>query len=169
MDPETLVPALRAAVAALDPNLPVHNLRTMEAQITETLFAERLLMQTTAVFAALATLLAASGLYGVLAYNIARRTREIGIRMAIGASAADVRRMVLSEVAWMLGVGTLAGLAGAHAGARAVASLLYGMEPGDPAIYAAATVMLTLVGLAAAGVPTRRATRVNPVVALRYE
>ncbi len=85
------------------------------------------------------------------------------------ASGADVRRMVLGEVAWMLGVGALLGLAGAYAGARAVASLLYGLEPSDPAICAAAATVLTLVALAAAGVPTRRATRVNPVVALRYE
>ena len=141
----------------------------MEAQISENLTATRLLTQMTMGFAALAALLAGIGLYGVLAYNVARRTREIGIRMAIGATGGDVRWMVLREVGWMLGLGTALGLAGAFAGSRVVGSMLYGMTATDPLVFAASAALLGAIALIAAYVPTLRATRVDPIRALRFE
>ena len=169
VDPGSIVPQIRRTVASLDPNLPIAQLKTMQAQLEENIFVERLLMRMTLSFAALATLLAAIGLYGVLAYNVARRTREIGIRMAIGATAGDVRKMVMGEVAVMLGIGMALGLAGAFAAGRLVGSLLFGMEPSDPPVYLAAAMVIALIALGAAYVPAVRATRVDPMNALRYE
>jgi ABC-type antimicrobial peptide transport system permease subunit len=169
VDPESIAPQIRRAVASLDPNLPIDSVKTMETQMSENLSSKRVLTQMTLAFAGLAALLAGIGLYGVLAYNIARRTREIGIRMAIGATGADVRRMVVGEVGVMLAVGAVLGLAGAYAGSRVVGSLLFGMTPNDPVVFAGAAALLILVAVIAAYVPTLRATRVNPLQALRYE
>jgi len=113
--------------------------------------------------------LAAVGLYGVLAYNVARRTREIGIRLALGAGLAHVRRLVLREVALMLGIGTAAGLAAAAAAGKFVQSFLFGMKPLDAAVYGVAAGLLWLIAMGAAYMPVRRATSVDPMVALRYE
>jgi ABC-type antimicrobial peptide transport system permease subunit len=141
----------------------------MQAQIGENLFAERLLSSLTASFAGLATVLAAIGLYGVLAYNVSRRTREIGIRMALGAETGDVRRLVIREVAVMLAIGTAIGLASAAGAGTLISSQLYGLRYWDPTIYVSAAVILWLIALAAAYIPTRRATNVDPMVALRDE
>jgi predicted permease len=167
--PANAAPLLQRAVAEIDPNLPLRELKTMQRQIEENLFEERIMSTLTASFAGLATLLAAVGLYGVLAYNIARRTREIGIRMALGAGARKVRALVVREVAWMLGLGTVAGVTGAAAGGKLVQSMLYGMQPWDALVYGSAVALLWLVALAAAYVPASRATRVHPMIALRYE
>ena len=156
-------------VSSLDPNLPIDELKTMEAQIYENLTSTRLLTSLTVGFAALAAFLAGLGLYGVLAYNVARRTREIGIRMAIGATGADVRRMVAAEVGIMLAIGAVLGLVGAYAGAQVLSSQLFGMSAHDPVIFAGATVLLALVALVAAYVPALRATRVDPMSALRHD
>ena len=169
LDPEHIAPQVQRTVASLDPNLPLRDLKTMEAQIEENMFAERMLSTLTSAFAALATLLAAVGLYGVLAYNVARRTREIGIRMALGAGAPHVRRLVVREVAFMLAIGTAAGIAAAAAAGKFVQSFLFGMKPLDGAVYGVAAVLLWLIALGAAYVPARRATNVDPMVALRYE
>ncbi|HMC61278.1 MAG TPA: ABC transporter permease, partial [Candidatus Solibacter sp.] len=169
LDPEHTAPAVRRAVASLDPNLPVRELKTMEAQIEENMFAERMLSTLTTAFASLATLLAAVGLYGVLAYNVARRTREIGIRMALGAGSAQVRRLVVREVAFMLAAGTAAGVAAAAAAGKFVQSFLFGMKPLDAVVYGLAAGLLWLIALGAAYLPVRRATSVDPMVALRYE
>ena len=117
----------------------------------------------------LATLLAAIGLYGVLAYTVAQRTREIGVRMALGADARRVRVMVLRQVAWMMLVGGVIGLAGAIGLGRAGQSLLYGLQGHDPVVLAISLVVLLLVALGAGYVPARRASQVDPVQALRYE
>jgi ABC-type antimicrobial peptide transport system permease subunit len=167
--PEAAAPSIRREVAALDSNLPIRNLRTMEAQISDNTAPARLLSTLTATFAGLATLLAAIGLYGVLAYNVARRTREIGIRMALGATAPHVRGLVARDVVIMLGIGAAIGLAAAAGASRLLKSVLFEMQPWDPAVFGSAAGLLVLVALAAAYVPTRRATAVDPIVALRYE
>jgi len=123
----------------------------------------------TACFAGLATLLAALGLYGVLAYNVARRTREIGIRMALGANTSDVRALVVRQTGNILAAGAAAGVGAAAAAGKLVESVLYGMKPWDPAVYAAALAVLGTIALIAAYVPARRASAVDPLVALRYE
>lgn len=169
IDPRQIAAQIRREVAALDSNLPIGNLKTMQVQIEENLFAERLLSTLTASFAGLATLLAAIGLYGVLAYNVSRRTREIGIRMALGAEAGHVRGLVIREVAVMLAIGTAIGLASAAGAGTLIRSQLYGLEYWDPTIYVSAAVLLWLIALAAAYIPTRRATNVDPMVALRDE
>ncbi len=169
LDPERIIPLVRREVLSLDPNLPIRDFKTMEAQIQENLFAESLLARLTAIFAGLATLLAAIGLYGVLAFNVARRTREIGIRMALGAGAGHVRSLVAREVAVMFLIGSAIGVAGAAAAGRFVQSILFGMEPWDPATYVLAALALGIVACAAAYLPTRRATNIDPNVALRQE
>jgi predicted permease len=169
IEPSAVAGLVRREVAALDPYLPVRDLKTMEQQLEEQVFVERLFSALTGSFAGLATLLAAIGMYGVLAYNVARRTREIGVRMALGAPAGRVRGLVLRETSWMLGVGTAFGLASAAALGRLVQAMLFGLEPWDPAIYSGAAVALGAIALFAAYIPARRATRVDPVVALRHE
>jgi len=168
-DPLQAAGAIRAAVADLDPNLPVLNMRTLQAQIDANVANERLLSYLTGTFAALATLLAAIGLYGVLAFNVARRTREIGIRIALGAGVSQVRRLVLVDIAWIIAVGTAIGLAAAAAAAQLVRSVLFNTAPGDPVVYAGAAGVLAAIAVAAAYVPVRRATGVDPMIALRYE
>jgi putative ABC transport system permease protein len=121
------------------------------------------------LFGSLATLLAMIGLYGVMAYSVARRTREIGIRMALGAGAGHVRGLVVRDVFLMLGIGGLVGLSAAAAVGKLVESVLYGMRPWDPLVYTGATVVLGVIALAAAYLPARRATAVDPMTALRYE
>jgi predicted permease len=168
-DPLQMASAVRGAVASIDPNLPLVNLRTMQAQIDANMANERLLSMLTGAFAGLATLLAAVGLYGVLAFNVARRTREIGIRMALGAGVAQVRRLVVGEVLLIIGMGTAIGLTAAWFAGTLVQSVLFGTQPADPWVFASAAGVLGLIALAAAYVPVRRATGVDPMIALRYE
>lgn len=167
--PETLLPTIGAQVSALDPNLPVRELRTMEAHLASRMSNEQLLSRLTGIFGALATLLAAIGLYGVLAFNVARRTREIGIRIALGAPARHVRGLIVREIAIVLGVGVAIGAAGAFAVGRKVESVLYGVTARDPLPYVFAIVALGLVAMIAAYLPARRATTVDPLVALKGE
>ena len=168
-DPLQAAGAVRGAVASFDANLPLVNLRTMQAQIDANVANERLLSLLTGTFAGLATLLAAVGLYGVLAFNVARRTREIGIRMALGAGAAQVRRLVVREALLIIAIGMLVGLTAAWFAGALVQSVLFGTQPGDPWVYASAAAMLGFIALVAAYVPVRRATSVDPMIALRYE
>jgi ABC-type antimicrobial peptide transport system permease subunit len=141
----------------------------MEQQIEENLAGERLISRLTGTFGVLATVLASLGLYGVLSYNVARRTREIGIRIALGADTARVRRMVVREVVVTFLSGTAVGVAAAIGVGTLLESLLYGMKPLDPTVYASTIAILALVALAAAYGPARRASRVDPMLALRHD
>jgi predicted permease len=168
-DPLLMANALRETVRGADPNLPVYELKTVQRVVDEDLFAERIIAGLSAVFGGLAALLAALGIYGVLAYLVVQRTREIGIRVALGAASGQVRWLVFREVGWMMMTGTLVGLPMAYGLARLSESLLYGVHAGDLPVYAASLGVICLVGLAACYLPSRRATRIDPIVALRYE
>ena len=168
-DPTLLGSALQSVVRQEDPNLPVYDLKTMGRVLDEDLFSARIVAVLSAGFAGLAGLLAALGIYGVLAYVVVQRTREIGIRMALGAAASDVRLMILQEVGAMVLIGVGVGLPLSYGLARFSESLLYGVHAGDPAVYAGGLALIGLIALAACFIPARRATRVDPLVALRYE
>jgi predicted permease len=161
--------AIRDVMRRIDPNLPIEELKTMPQQVKENLFLDRMISTVSAAFALLATLLAAVGLYGVLAYSVAQRTREIGVRMALGADQSKVRGMVLRQVGIMTAIGGVIGMLGAYGLGRAAKSLLYQLEGHDPAVFAIAAVVLTLVALGAGLLPAMRASRVDPMQALRYE
>jgi predicted permease len=167
--PETVLAAVQHEVALLDPEVAVQRLKTMQRQLDDNLAGERGVSLLAVAFGALATLLAALGLYGVLAYNVALRTREIGIRMALGAGAREVRALLGREITTMLGIGGIIGIAGAAVAGRSVQAMLYGVPPWDPSVYVTAAAALGLIALAAAYVPARRATRIDPVRALRHD
>jgi len=168
-DPLLLGTALQGEVRQMDANLPVYDLKTMERVVDEDLFSARMVAVLSASFAGLAGLLAALGIYGVLAYVVVQRTREIGIRMALGAVAGHVRLMILREVGLMVLIGVAVGLPAAYGLARLSESLLFGVHASDPAVYAVGLGLIGFIALAACSIPARRATRVDPLVALRYE
>jgi predicted permease len=161
--------AARQVVQRLDPNIPIFDMKSMETQVDESLFLERLVAALSMLFGALATALAAVGLYGVMSYTVSRRTREIGIRMALGAERAAVLWMVLREVTVMAVAGIVVGVPVALGLSRFVQSQLFGLSPTDPITLATAAFTLTLVALFAGYIPARRATLVDPMLALRYE
>jgi len=168
-DPLLAVSALRSAVQGLDANLPIFGIKTMERVVDEDLFGERMVAALSATFGTLAALLAAMGIYGVLAYLVVQRTREIGIRMALGAETAHVRYLIVKEVGTMVLLGVAVGLPLAYGLARFSESLLFGVHASDPAVYALGLALIVLIALAACYIPARRATRVDPLIALRYE
>src|ERR1019366_2259565 len=168
-DPKAVFAAFRREVGGLDPSLPITSLRTMEDQIDESLSAQRAMAALSAFFGILATLLAAVGLYGVMAYTVTRRTREIGIRLALGAGRASLLNLVLREVALLTAAGVAIAIPVALAVTRLVRSELYGIVPNDPLSIAAAALVLASVALLAGYIPAERATRVDPLTALRYE
>jgi predicted permease len=167
--PEQVLRAVPAAVARLDRTLPVAMLKPLRQQARESVYLDRMVGALSAGFAALATLLAAVGLFGVLAYSVAQRRREIGVRMALGADAGRVRALVLRQTTTMVLVGGAIGVAGALALGRLAGSLLFELQAHDPAVLAAATVVVVLVAFGAAWLPARRAARVSPAGALRGE
>lgn len=169
LDPAVTIPQLRALVRELDPNAPMFRVQTMAQQKNRALAMERATATFLSGFGVLALLLAALGIYGVLAYAVSRRTREIGVRIALGAGVGDVLRLVLRQGLWLAGVGVAAGFAGALAAAHSLRSFLYGIQPLDPLTFAVVGGVLVLVALLACWLPARRATRVDPVVALRVE
>jgi putative ABC transport system permease protein len=169
LPPEALMNAVRETVARVEPTMPVWNLQTMEQQLQANIAVERFITGTSLAFAVLATALAALGLYGVLAFSVAQRAREIGLRVALGAPTGRIRGMVLRQVARMAVIGIVLGAAAAALLGRAAQSILFGVEAGDPLMVAAAAVILAAVTLAAAYVPARRAARVDPMSVLRYE
>jgi predicted permease len=168
-DPVSLATAVRKAVRDNDGKLSIFDLRTLVAQVDDIVFTDRLVTYFSLALGLLASLLAAVGLYGVMAYVVARRTREIGIRMALGASQRNVAGMVLQEIAGIAGVGLIVGLTAAYALGRTLESLLFGVKASDPFVFVAATGLLIVVAALAGWLPARSAARVDPMVALRYE
>jgi predicted permease len=168
-DPNQAMSAVRSKVRDMDPNLPIFDMRTTEVQINNSLSTERMIASLSAVFGFLATLLAVIGLYGVMAYAVAQRIREVGIRMALGAARGNVIWMVMREVLLLVSIGVTAGVAASLALTRVVQSQLFGLTPHDPQTLVLATVALAMVACAAGYVPAFRASRLDPMAALRYE
>ena len=168
-DPMPLAPTIRQTIARLDRTATVYNIRTAEETIGRSLLRERLVATITTLFGGLALLLATIGLYGVLSYGVSQRTREFGIRIAIGAEAGRILGLVLREAAWVIAAGVGVGLAAAWALGRTIRHLLYGVEPADPLSTALAVTLLVAAAVLAAWVPAWRASRIDPIRALRYE
>jgi predicted permease len=168
-DPTALVNAVRTIVASADNHLPIFDVRTQTEQIARTHFQERLLSRLSSFFAVLATVLACIGLYGLLSYEVAMRTRELGIRMALGAQKAHLMKLIVRRGILLSLAGVVLGIAGAFALTRFMASMLYNVRPNDPGTFVAVAALLILVAMAACGVPALRAVRVDPLVALRSE
>ena len=169
LSPAAILPALRNAVESIDKDLPLRDIRTQTEQIDASISQERLFATLTGSFGILALILACIGIYGIMAYNVACRTNEIGVRMALGARTRQVLFMILRESSWLAILGIIGGLIAAVALTRFVGSMLYGLKPADPATLIAATLILLTVAVAAAYGPARRASRIDPMQALRHE
>jgi putative ABC transport system permease protein len=168
-DPGALTTAMRRAIQSLDPDMPLYEVHTMNEAIYQGLWENRIWVGMMSVFAALALIIAAIGIYGVMAYSVAQRTQEIGIRMALGAARRDVMRLIVGQAVRLTVLGIGIGLAGAYALTRLMASMLFGVSAGDPPTFVAVTVILAASSILAAWLPAERATRVDPMVALRTE
>jgi predicted permease len=169
MQPALLMPALRRVVQSVDPDLPMIDVRTQREQINATIQIQRALAALTTGFGVLALTLACVGIYGVMAYNVAQRTNEIGIRLALGARPAQLRVMILRESTGVTLAGIVVGMAAALMLTRAVKSMLYGIEPNDPVTFLSGILLLIGVALAASWIPAKRAAGVQPMEALRHE
>lgn len=167
--PSALAAAIRRELRSIDRSVPLFQVRTIQQQINGALGEERLMAGLVAAFGGLATLLAVLGLYGVTLYDVNRRTREIGIRAALGAQSGDVVRWLMREMLAIVSIGILLGTAGTLAASRLIGSFLYGLEATDPRTITVAALLLTTTTLLAAYLPARRASHVDPMVALRYE
>lgn len=160
------MPLLRAALAEVDPNLPLADVQTLDEVVTESVASVRFITMLLGAFAGVAMLLALAGVYGVLAYSVSRRTTEIGVRLALGASHGSVMRLVVTQGMRPVLVGVGAGLAGAFVLSRLMTSFLFGVTPADPLTYAAAAAALTLAGALSCYVPARQTLAIDPVTAL---
>jgi len=169
MKPEAITPLLRATVQKIDPNLPLLDIRTQQQQIDATMQQERMFASLTLGFGVLALALACVGIYGIMAYTVSQRTNEIGIRLALGAERSQVRGMVLRDTGQLALLGVTTGLAGALALGQLVKSMLYGLQPADPVSLLGASCLLLIVAMVAGWVPAMRASRVEPMEALRHE
>jgi putative ABC transport system permease protein len=168
-DPNQLVASVRQQVKAVDPDQPIYNIRTMDEIRAESIAPERLNLTLLSIFAGIALVLAIVGIYGVMSYAVTQRTHEIGIRMAIGAQAWDVFRMILKQGMTLALIGIGIGLVGAFALTRLMRTMLFDIAPTDPLTFGLIATLLTTVALVACYLPGRRATKVDPVVSLRYE
>ncbi len=168
-DPMNLAAAIRTEAQAIDKDQPIDKLTTMASVVGASIATRRFYGQLLGAFAVLAFILASVGIYGIVSYSVAQRTREIGIRMALGAKQSDVLRLVLAEGSWLTMLGVILGLAGAFAATRVLTSLLFEVKPTDPVTFIGLSILLATVALLASYIPARRATKVDPLVALRYE
>jgi ABC-type antimicrobial peptide transport system permease subunit len=169
LSPASVYSAVKTEVKKLDAAMPVYELKTLSGQLDETLLTERLIALLSAGFGLLATLLAAIGLYGVMAFVVARRTKELGVRMALGAQANAVIWLEMREVLILLAIGLVIGVPVAIGLGRFITTQLYGIKPGDPWIAFDSVVVLMVVASLAGFIPARRASRIDPILALRYE
>jgi len=167
--PEALTSPVRGAILSIDKNQPAYDIKTMDDVFSASVAKTRLVMLLFGVFSMFALLLASIGIYGVIAYSVAQRTHEIGIRLALGAQTRDVLRMIITQGMILALIGAGLGLAGAFAATRVMRRLLYGVSPTDPLIFVGVSLLLTVVALLACYIPARRATKVDPMIALRYE
>jgi ABC-type antimicrobial peptide transport system permease subunit len=165
--PEAIIPSVRKTVAAMAPDQPLFLVQSMESIIADSLQTRKLMLTLLAVFAGLAVFLSAAGVYGVMSYGVAQRTREIGIRMALGARGPDVLRMILGDAGKVAGIGVVFGLAAAFATTRIMQSMLYGIGPRDPGTFATVSVVIAGTALLASLVPATRAMKVDPVNAIK--
>ncbi|HSD45207.1 MAG TPA: FtsX-like permease family protein, partial [Pyrinomonadaceae bacterium] len=168
-EPPVVAEALRAKLKSLDPHLPLYDVKTLSIEIEDSLVQERMVTWLSSAFGVLAMLLTALGIYGVLTFSVARRTREIGIRVALGAQRRDVFKLIMVRGVVLIGVGVLIGLGASIAFSRVLESLLFGVTPNNVATLVIVSAGLIAVALVACWIPARRATQVDPLVALRYE
>jgi predicted permease len=168
-EPTSVLNAARAMVASMDHDLPLTDVRTMQEQVASTMVNERMFAELTSGFGLLALVLASVGIYGIMAYSVANRRNEIGIRLALGAQPGQVRGMILRESTWLAIAGIVVGVGAALVLTRLMKSMLYGIQPWDPLTMAGGVLILMAVALAASWIPARRAARVQPMEALRHE
>jgi ABC-type antimicrobial peptide transport system permease subunit len=169
VEPNSLIPVVRDIVNRVDSNLPLFDVRTQSERIEQLMVQERIIARLSSFFGLLALLLTCIGLYGLLAYEVTRRTREIGIRVALGAPRFNVIRLVVGQGIILVTVGIVFGLGAGFAMTRYLESLLFGVRPVDPLTFAAVVILLVIVALVACYLPARRASRVDPMVALRHQ
>ena len=169
LDPKATVPVVRAAITRFDPNLLITGMKTQMEQIDQNIYQERLTANLSSLFALLALIVACVGIYGLLSYQVTRRTHEIGIRLALGAQRSDVLRLVIRQGAILAVLGAVIGIAAALAVTRYLQSFLFGVKPSDPVTIIAVAFGLIAVALLASYIPARRAMKTDPMVALRYE
>jgi putative ABC transport system permease protein len=167
--PAALTSAVKKEIHEVDPDLPVYNVRTMDDRVQESLARRRFSMVMLGLFAFLALALATIGIYGVMAYLVTQGTRELGIRLALGATPADISRLVVRQGMALAIAGVALGLAGAFALTRLIRSLLFGVQPSDPVTYVAIAALLAVIALVASYIPARRAAHIDPMVSLRWE